>query len=102
MEKDHTYIDLTECFDGGYDSYSDIDFKEWENGDLRITRHNNKSHCNEEILVKQEEYLSWLAYKGRKLKICRWKQRLMRGFLSTKTRLTVLEINRTERYLQIS
>lgn len=67
MEEGQTYIDLAECFDGGYDSYSDVDFKGWENGDLSITRYNNKSNCNEEILIKQEEYLSWLADNGRRL-----------------------------------
>ena len=61
------FIDLRECFGCNYDIYCNIDFVKWENGDLHISRFVDETETNELIVIKEEEYLSWLSNKGREL-----------------------------------
>ena len=67
MSEQQKYVDLIECFDGDYDIYDDVDFVKWENGDLHVTRYVIETKSNEAVMIKQNEYLTWLSEKGREL-----------------------------------
>jgi len=64
MSEHQKFVDLIECFDGGYDVYDDIHFKKWENSDLHIARFNLETNSKEAAVVTQNEYLIWLHEKG--------------------------------------
>ena len=61
------FIDLIECFDGGFDAYEDVEFDKWEHTDLCITRLNAETMSKEAVRVREEVYMSWLNEKGREL-----------------------------------
>lgn len=61
------YVDLIECFDGDYDIYDDVSFVKWDNGDLHITRYVIETKTNEPLVIKQNEYITWISEKGQVL-----------------------------------
>ena len=67
MSAQPKFVDLIECFDGGYDIYDDVDFEKWEAGDLHISRFNVETEAKESVVIQQSEYLAWLREKGRAL-----------------------------------
>ena len=67
MNPSQKFVDMIECFDGDYDVYDDVDFIRWEERDLRVSRYIIETNSNEEVLIKEEEYLGWIEEKGQKL-----------------------------------
>ncbi len=67
MSDSPEYVDLVACFDGDYDLYDDVCFVQWAGGDLHVTRYVIETKQHEPVVVKQEEYLSWLAQRGQAL-----------------------------------
>jgi len=67
MSEQQKYIDLRECFGCNYDIFDDIDFIKWGKGDLYISRIVNETESWESIVIKQNEYITWLNDKGREV-----------------------------------
>ena len=67
MSESPRYVDMIECFEGGYDVYDDISFVAWDGGDLSVTRYVVESRTKEPVTLAPEEYLAWLAEKGQAL-----------------------------------
>ena len=64
MSQQQKFVDLIECFDGGYDVYDDVDFKKWESTNLCIARFHVETETTEAVTIPQSEYLAWLREKG--------------------------------------
>ena len=47
--------------------YDDVDFIKWETGELHIARLHVETKIKEPAVIGQNEYLTWLAEKGREL-----------------------------------
>jgi len=67
MSENQKYVDLIECFEGGYDNYDSVDFLRWNGRDLIVARYVLETKANEESVIKADEYLFWLSEKGREV-----------------------------------
>lgn len=56
-----TFVDVNECFNGGYDDFEDVNFVGWNNSNLHVTRYVVASRSTEEVIIGKDEYLSWLS-----------------------------------------
>lgn len=67
ISENQRYVDMIECFDGGYDIYDDVDFIEWVGDGMRVTRYNVETDTKEEVTITQKEYLEFFCDKGKEL-----------------------------------
>ena len=52
-------IDITECIEGGYDVYDDIDFVRWEDKDIVVKCFNTEKEVTEMKTVTSDTYLKY-------------------------------------------